>query len=124
MTGRHEPRQAVGRPIHHAHDAGLNLGFKITDFVQQDGAALGPCQNPRGSFKILQIGGRGRDKRQVAAITEIMDCARDQRLASPAFAGNHHRQIGVHHPRHQPVKRLHARRAPHKWQFIGAFGVI
>ena len=42
-------------------------------------------------------------------------------FAGAAFAGDQHRQIGVHHPRHQPVERLHRGRAPDQRQIVRRF---
>ena len=47
-----------------------------------------------------------------------MHRAGDQAFAGSAFASDQHRQGRVHHPRHQPIQRLHRGCAPHQRQFI------
>jgi hypothetical protein len=43
------------------------------------------------------------DERPVAALAVIMQRARDQFLAGAGFAGDHHRQVGLHQPRQHAV---------------------
>ena len=51
------------------------------------------------------------DERPVAPLAVVVQRARDQLLAGAGFARDHHREIGLHQPRQQPVDFLHRRRA-------------
>jgi hypothetical protein len=118
LGGRHHPRRGIAHRVEHPHDLALRGLPQIAHLVEQDRAALGPRDHGGGPVHPLQVAGCSDDEGQRAPVGEIMDRPGDQAFAGPAFAGDQHRQLGVHHPRHQPVKRLHRRRAPHQRQIL------
>ena len=53
-----------------------------------------------------------------------MNCTRDQRLTRATFPTDQNRQIGIHHPRDQSVKRLHRRGFTDQRQLFGPIRVF
>ena len=51
------------------------------------------------------------DERTRAPLAVVVQRARDQFLAGAGFAGDHHRQVGLHQAREHAVDVLHRRRA-------------
>ena len=69
-----------------------------------------------------------RDRRHVdgdegagAPLAVIVQRARHQFLAGAGFAGDHHRQIGLHQPRQHAVDFLHRRRAADERNIVELF---
>ncbi len=118
LAGRHDPRRTIREAIEHPNNAGLRILAEIANLIKQDRAAARARQHRRGAIHPLKVRGRDNRERRSAAVAEIMDRAGNQAFACAAFARNQHRDIGIHHPRHQTVKRLHRRRAPHQRQVI------
>ena len=114
----HHAGGRIAERIQHAHDLGLRLFGQIADLIEKNRSTTRARQNCRWAIHPLQISARGDDKGQRAPVREIMDRARDQRFTRAAFTGDQHRQIGVHHARDQPVKRLHRRRTAHQRQIL------
>ena len=106
--------------IHHAHDPRLNVIADVADFLDQQRAALDPCQNARGPFDIFKARPRDRHERQRPTVREIMQRPPDQRFARAAFAGDQNRQIRVHHLGHKAIELLHHRRPPDQGQLVRA----
>ena len=72
----------------------------------------------RGMAAIL-IGDEGA----LLALAVIVQGARDQFLAGAGFAGDHHREIGLHQPRQRAVDFLHGRRAADQRHALDVLGL-
>ena len=59
-----------------------------------------------------------RNERTVAALAEIVQCARHQFLAGAGFSGNHYGQVGGHDARDHPINVLHRRRSTDQGQLL------
>ena len=115
--------------LQHAQQPRLRLHRHVADLVEEQRAAFrlleaaGAARVGAGEGALLvpeQFGldQVARDRRHVdrnertgAALAVVVQRARDQFLAGAGFAGDHHREVGLHQPRQHPVDFLHRRRA-------------
>ena len=112
-----------------AQEAGLRLHRHVADFVEKQRPAFGlleAANRPRGGagegallmpeqFAFDEVardrGHVDRDEWAALALAVIVQRPRDQLLAGPGFAGNHHAQVGLHQTREHPKNVLHGGRA-------------
>ena len=118
MACCHDPRGAVAKKVKHPHDPRLCIIVKIRDLIEDKAAALGPRHQGGRPLDPGKIGGLSNHEGLAPPIREIVNGPRNQRFSGAGFAGDQHRQIGVHDARDQSVQRLHNRRAPHQRQII------
>ncbi|CAI8437051.1 MAG: Uncharacterised protein [SAR116 cluster bacterium MED-G04] len=117
----------IGPVLQHPQQPGLGLSRHVTDFIEKQRPATGLGKTPvmntispgesaffmAEEFAFDQLprdrGHVDGNKGLLAAFTQIMQGAGDDFLAGAAFARDHHRQVGMHQPRHGPENILHRR---------------
>ena len=138
-VGTLDPRAADRGEVARLEDAEqprLRVERHVTDLVEEQRAPLRLLEPPRRArrssgegtalvpeqFGLDQL---ARDRRHVdrnercpPARPHVVDRARDQFLAGPALAEDHHRQRRRHDTRDRAVDFLHRRRAPDQWHVI------
>ena len=118
--------------LQYAQQAGLRLHRHVADFVEEQRAALGLLEAAgralvgagEGALLVTEefafdevARDRGHvdgDERSFLALAVIVQGARDQFLAGAGFAGDHHREIGLHEARERAIDFLHGGRTPHQ----------
>ena len=115
--------------LQHAQQPRLRLHRHVADLVEEQRAALGLLEAAdrarvgagEGALLVAEqlaldeiARNRGHvdgDERPALALAVVVQRARDQFLAGARFAGDHHREVGLHQPRERAENVLHRRRA-------------
>ena len=123
--------------LQHAQQPGLGIQWHVADLVQEQRSGGGLLEAPHAAghrsgegallmAEELALDQLARDRRHVhgdegsaPALAIVMQGAGRQLLAGARFAEDHHRQVGRHQPRHDPVDVLHGGRAADKRQGLG-----